>query len=116
MSDPTGRAPTAFLMWIVQLFLTFLGAAHTFMSALSVASCGEGDCDYSAFAAALNTFYIGAVVLLVASGVAILLLRHNRFVILAPFLGIVLMITLLVITYVAGRGALTLPLFGNRLA
>jgi len=115
MSDPTERAPMALMVWIVQLVLTLLAAAHTFLSTLNVASCTATSCDYAAFATALNTFYIGGAALLVASGLAIILLRHHRAVLLAPIAGTVLMLALLVITYVAGHEALTLPLFGNRI-
>lgn len=116
MSDSTGRAMTAFLVWIVQLFLSVLAAGATFLESLSIASCTATSCDYAAHAAIVNTLYIGAVVLLIVSGAAILLLRRSRGVVLAPLIGIVLLLALLVITYVAGREALTLPLFGNRLA
>ncbi|WP_341940886.1 hypothetical protein [Microbacterium sp. LWH10-1.2] len=116
MSDSTGRATTAFLVWIVQLFLSVLAAGTTLLETLSIASCTATSCDYAAYAAIVNTLYIGALVLLIVSGAAILLLRRSRGVVLAPLIGIVLLMALLVITYVAGREALTLPLFGNRLA
>lgn len=114
MSDPTGRVPLAFALWIAQLFFTVLGAGHTFLSALSIASCTATSCDYAAFAASMNSFYIGSVVLLALAGAAIVLLRHRPAVVLAPIIGIVLLILLLALTYVAGRAALTLPLFGGR--
>ncbi|WP_448721505.1 hypothetical protein [Microbacterium natoriense] len=116
MSDPTGRVPLAFALWIAQLFLTVLGAGHTFLSALSIASCTATSCDYAAFAASMKSFYVGAVILLVLTAAAIFLLRHRPVVVLAPIVGIVLLILMLAITYAAGRAALTLPLFGDRLA
>lgn len=95
--------------------LTLLAYGHTFFSTLSIASCTATSCDYSAFSAAINTLYIGAIVLLVASGVAMFLLRaHGRAILWTPILGSIMLIVLLAGTYVAGRAALTLPLFGNR--
>ena len=104
-------------LWLAQLLLTCLAAAHMLLSTLSIASCTETSCDYAAFSASLNIFYAGAVVLLVASAIAIVLLRRRgRVVLLAPTAGILLLFILLAATYVASRAALTLPLFGNRIA
>lgn len=116
MSDPTGRVPGAIALWALQLLLTACAAGMTFLETLSIASCTATSCDYAGYAAIVNTLYIGGVVLLAGSGAAILLLRHVRGVVFAPIIGILLLIALLMITYVAGRHALTLPLFGNRLA
>ncbi|WP_431807662.1 hypothetical protein [Microbacterium paraoxydans] len=100
----------------LQVVFTVLGFAITFTSTLSVASCTETSCDYSAFSAAIDTFYLGALVLLAATVVAMILLRqHPRARAWAPMTGTVLLLVLLAATYVAGRAALTLPLFGNRL-
>jgi hypothetical protein len=101
----------------MQLVLTLLACAFTIGSTLSIASCTATSCDYSAFSAAINTLYIGAIVLLVASGVAMFLFRAHRLAMLwTPIVGGIMLILLLAGTYAAGRAALTLPLFGNRLA
>lgn len=99
----------------MQLVLSGLAALLTVLSSLSVASCTATSCDYSAFSASLNTLYIGAVLLLVASAVAVMMLRaHGRAMIWPPIICSLLLGVLLAVTYAAGRAALTLPLFGNR--
>lgn len=115
LGDPWWAVPT--LGWVgIQLVLTLLACAFTFGSTLSIASCTATSCDYSAFSVAINTLYIGAIVLLVASGVGMFFLRaHGRAMLWTPIVGSILLILLLAGTYVAGRAALTLPLFGNRL-
>ncbi|MEW2462235.1 hypothetical protein [Microbacterium sp. K41] len=100
----------------LQAVFTVFGFAVTFTSTLSIASCTATSCDYTAFSAAIDTFYVGALVLLAATVVAMLLLgQHPRARSWAPMIGTVLLLLLLAATYVAGRAALTLPLFGNRL-
>jgi hypothetical protein len=99
------------------LVLALLACGRTLLSTLSIASCTATSCDYVAFSAAINTMYIGAAVLLVASAVAMFLLRaRGRAMLWMPVAGSVMLILLLVGTYVVGRAALTLPLFGNRLS
>lgn len=99
----------------MQLVLTLLAYIFTFASTFSIASCTATSCDYSAFSAAINTLYIGAIVLLVASGVAMFLVRaHGLAMLWTPIVCSIVLILLLAGTYVAGRAALTLPLFGNR--
>ena len=104
-------------LWLaVQIFFTVITCVHTFFSVFSVASCTETSCDYAAFSAAVDTSYAGAFGLLVATVIAMILLRGRpRPMVWAPITGTVLLIVLQVATYVAGRAALTLPLFGNRL-
>lgn len=104
-------------VWLaVQLVLTVFTFIHTFLSTLSIASCTATSCDYAAFSAAINTSYIGASTLLLSTVFLMILLRkHARAVVWAPITGSVLLLLLLAVTYVAGRAALTLPLFGNRL-
>jgi hypothetical protein len=104
--------------WLfLQLLLTVFAVIQTIFSTLSVASCTPTSCDYSAFSTALNTLYIGAVALLFASVVAVAFLRrHGRAVIWSPIVSSVLLVLLFAVTYIAGRGALALPLFGNRLS
>lgn len=100
----------------ILVIFTAMGFAHTFMSVFSFASCTETSCDYEAFTVAINTSYIGSITLLIAAVIAMILLRkHPRAVLWAPITAVVLLILLQVLTYVAGRAALTLPLFGNRL-
>lgn len=109
-------AGSAAALMLAQLLLSGLAVFQTTLSSLSIASCTATSCDYSAFSATLNTLYIGAVVLLIASTVAVTLLRaHGRAMIWPPIVCSFLLILLLMATYAAGRAALTLPLFGNRL-
>lgn len=106
-----------FYWWVAQLVLTLFGVMNTFLPQLSVDSCTATSCDYTAFAVSIKASYIGALVLLVASAVGIVLLRRlRRRSEWAPIVGIVLLITWLVVTYALGRSALQLPLFGNRSA
>src|SRR4051794_11870523 len=106
--------PTVWLGF--QILLTVLAFAHTLLSTLSIASCTAISCDYSAFSTAIDTSYIGALVLLLTTVLAMILLRNKaRAVVWAPITGIVLLLLLQAVTYAAGRAALTLPLFGNRL-
>lgn len=116
LRDPWWTVPP--LGWFgMQLVLTLLACAFTIGSTLSIASCTATSCDYPAFSAAINTLYIGAIVLLVASGVAMFLFRAHRLAMLwTPIVCSIVLILLLAGTYVAGRAALTLPVFGNRLA
>lgn len=116
LGDPSWAIPT--LGWFgMQFVLTLLAYVVAFGSTLSIASCTATSCDYSAFSAAINTLYIGAIVLLVASGVGMFLLRaRGRAMLAPPIVGSILLMVLLAGTYAAGRAALTLPLFGNRLA
>lgn len=118
LSQGNSRWAGPALGWFgIQLVLSLLACGHTLLSVLSIASCTATSCDYVAFSAAINTMYIGAAVLLVASAVAMFLLRaRGRAMLWMPVVGSVMVILLLVGTYVAGRAALTLPLFGNRLS
>jgi len=102
--------------WALQLGLTAFGWMQTFLSAFSGDSCGPGLCDFDAFWATCNTFYIGSLVLLGASLVGVIALRRRgRLAILPSALGIALVLTLLVATYAAGRAAFQLPFYGNRI-
>ncbi|MFB7252388.1 hypothetical protein [Microbacterium sp. NPDC056234] len=104
-------------LWLgILVVFTTMALAHTFMSVFSVASCTETSCDYEAFTAAINTSYIGSITLLIVTVIAMILLRkHPRAAVWAPITAILLLTLLHVLTYVAGRAALTLPLLGNRL-
>ena len=114
---PAARWEYSTLWLAVQVFFTVLVLAHTFMSTLSVASCTDTSCDYAAFSAATNVSYIGAVALLPLSVLAMVLLQnHARAPHWAPITGIIFLLVLHTVTYAAGRAALTLPLFGNRLS
>lgn len=124
MRKDTGDAPGADWWWVgpavgwlaAQFILTVLACVHTFLSTFSVASCTATSCDYAAFTASIHALYGGATALLIASSFAIFLLRkRGRVVIWPPIVGSAALIVLFVVTYVAGRAALTLPLFGNRL-
>lgn len=115
-ADASTRWELAATWLVVQLGLTAIAFVHTLLSTLSIASCTATSCDYSAFSAAINTSYIGTVVLLLSSALAMILLRkHARARVWAPITGIFLLLLLQAVTYTAGRAALTLPLFGNRL-
>ena len=118
LSQGNSRWAGPALGWFgIQLVLSLLACGHTLLSVLSIASCTATSCDYVAFSAAINTMYIGAAVLFVASAVAMFHLRaRGRAMLWMPVVGSVMVILLLVGTYVAGRAALTLPLFGNRLS
>jgi hypothetical protein len=98
------------------LILTAIGLVWMFFSQLSVASCTPTSCDYDVYSLAINTFYAGAVSLLVAAAIMIFPLRHRgRLPVLSPTVGIFLLAALLITTYAISRAALDLPLFGNRL-
>ena len=113
---PSGGIGTAVGWWIAQLVLTVLAYVHMFLSRLSIASCTATSCDYAQFALLIETFNVGAAVLLVAAAVGIFVFRHRaRMVIWFPVIGILLTAVLLILTYSLSRAALDLPLFGNRI-
>lgn len=112
----TSRIGIAAGLWLLQLVVAAIAYAHMFLSQFSVASCTANSCDYSAYAATINAFNIGTLVLLAASGIGIFVLRRKAWgVIWPPILGTTLTVSLLIVTYALSRAALDLPLFGNRL-
>lgn len=106
------------LGWLaVQLVITVFALVQMFFSTFSVASCTATSCDYPVFLASVNTLYMGATALLGLSALAVFLVRRRgRVMIWPPIVGSALLMILLSATYIAGRAALTLPLFGNRLS
>jgi hypothetical protein len=116
-TGPSPHVATAVGVWCCQLILTAVSLVWMFFSQLSVASCSPTSCDYEVYSLAINTFYTGAVSLLVAAAIMIFpLRRRGRLPILSPTLGILLLVVLLITTYAISRAALDLPLFGNRLS
>ncbi|MDL9978234.1 hypothetical protein [Microbacterium candidum] len=103
-------------LWLTQLVLTLVAVWDMFWSQMSMDSCAEDLCDYSAFMTGLNAFYFGAFLLLVGSGVGAHMFRGaGRRTVLFPIAGILGLLIWLALTYTWGREALQLPLFGNRL-
>jgi hypothetical protein len=105
-------------LWALQVVLTAFGLMSTFLSAFSGDSCGPGPglCDFDAFWAACNTFYIGSLVLLALAVVGLFVLRsRGRLALLPPVIGAVAVLALLVATYIAERAAFQLPLYGGRI-
>lgn len=109
------RLSSAVLLWMVQALVTAFTWTQVFLSRLAVASCSDTSCDYPLFAGAMQASDIGAIVLLAASAVGIVVLRRSpAYVTWPPVIGILAVVILMCATYAVGRGALDLPLFGNR--
>ncbi|MEV7693013.1 hypothetical protein AB0N73_06745 [Microbacterium sp. NPDC089189] len=102
--------------WVVLLVVVLVLAVLTFFSAFAASSCGFSACDFGAFVAAQNTFYLGALALLIGALVGIYLARaHGKAAIAAPVISLMLVVILFGATYAAARAALDLPLTGGRL-
>ncbi|MFF8188726.1 hypothetical protein ACF044_15850 [Microbacterium sp. NPDC016588] len=109
------RVSSAVLLWMVQALVTAFTWTQVFLSRLAVASCSDTSCDYPLFSGAMQASDIGAIVLLVGSAAGIVALRKSpQYVTWPPTIGIIAVVILMCTTYTVGRGALDLPLFGNR--
>ncbi|WP_314650547.1 hypothetical protein [uncultured Microbacterium sp.] len=111
----SGAGCSLAVLLVLQLILTGAAMAFMWMSQLSVASCTDTSCDYDAYALALRVFFIGAIGLMLFSGVASFVLR-GRAAALAPIVASASMLVFLAVTYAMSRAALDLPLFGGRVA
>ncbi len=102
-------------LWLVQLGVTAVVYVFMFFSLFATVSCGDASCDFPAYATITRVFFDGAVVLVVASLVCILLLRRDPdAVIWPPVFATGLVILLVCVTYPLSRAALDLPLFDGR--
>lgn len=112
---PPSRVGGAAGLWLVQLVVAAIACWLMFLSQLSIASCSGYSCDYATYSAALTSFNIGAVVVLVATALGIFAFRRRgRAILWFPILGLALIIALGTVAYALSRAALDLPLFGSR--
>ncbi|MBZ4487885.1 hypothetical protein LQ938_12635 [Microbacterium sp. cx-55] len=114
-ADSPITVATTIGLWCVQLLLTFLTLGWMFLSQLSIDSCTPAVCDYAAFLAAVNVFYASAIVLLVATTIAISMRKRMGWAtVWMAAGGILVLVVALCWTYAISRAALDLPLFGPR--
>jgi peptidoglycan/LPS O-acetylase OafA/YrhL len=99
--------PVAIGCWVVLLLLT---VATLVIMSLSQFSVCTGTCDFAAAAAAANTFYIIALLVLLGAAVGVYALRGRGWVAtVPPSVGIIVVATAFVLTYGLNRTALNLP-------